>query len=114
MTPVPIRVAMERTGLSARQIRHYEALGLVTPGRSGGGQRIYRSEDIRRLIEIRDLLRSGLGLEAARQRMVSAAAAQAERPFAGPVSVPTSLYPVLDRAEMERLVAQHEQEEDEQ
>ena len=114
MASFPIRVAMERTGLSARQIRHYEALGLVMPGRSGGGQRLYRPEDIRRLIQIRDMVHAGVGLSSVRQLMAAAASEEAEPRFAGAASVPTSLYPVLDRAEMERLVALHEQEEDEQ
>lgn len=112
MALVPMRVAMERTGLSARQIRHYEAFGLVSPVRSGGGQRAYRLEDIRRLVQVRDLLQQGLGLDAARQRL-SADQADEDREHAWPpASLPRSLYPVLDRAEMERLVAEHQQEED--
>jgi DNA-binding transcriptional MerR regulator len=112
MALVPMRVAMERTGLSARQIRHYEAQGLVSPVRSGGGQRAYRQADIRRLLQVRDLLQQGLGLDAARALLAGDGGDdEPERQWL-PASVPKSLYPVLDRAEMERIVAERQQEED--
>ena len=39
----------ERTGLAVSAIRYYEEEGLVAPGRSAGGQRIFERSDIRRL-----------------------------------------------------------------
>jgi MerR family glutamine synthetase transcriptional repressor len=112
MALFPMRIAMERTGLSARQIRHYEAYGLVSPVRSGGGQRAYRLEDIRRLVQVRDLLQQGLGLDAARLRLSGDPAEDQQERKRPQVQLPRSLYPVLDRAEMERLVAEHQHEGD--
>lgn len=44
----------ERSGLSSRTLRHYEAIGLLPPtGRSDGGFRVYVEEDLRRLMTIR-------------------------------------------------------------
>ncbi|WP_246956658.1 MerR family transcriptional regulator [Brachybacterium sp. Marseille-Q7125] len=44
----------ERTGLSSRTLRHYEAIGLIPPtGRTEGGFRLYTEEDLRRLMTIR-------------------------------------------------------------
>lgn len=44
----------EKSGLSSRTLRHYEAIGLLPPtGRSEGGFRVYTEEDLRRLMTIR-------------------------------------------------------------
>lgn len=44
----------EKSGLSSRTLRHYEAIGLLPPtGRSEGGYRVYTDEDLRRLMTIR-------------------------------------------------------------
>ncbi|WP_435973093.1 HEAT repeat domain-containing protein [Streptomyces sp. Qhu_M48] len=52
-----------RSGVSARMLRHYEALGLVRPtGRSGAGYREYADEDIRRIFHIESLRSLGLSL----------------------------------------------------
>ena len=52
-----------RSGVSARMLRHYDALGLVRPtGRSGAGYREYSSEDIRRIFHIESLRSLGLSL----------------------------------------------------
>ncbi|MER7363118.1 HEAT repeat domain-containing protein [Nonomuraea wenchangensis] len=52
-----------RSGVSARMLRHYDALGLVRPtGRSDGGYREYSSEDIRRIFHIESLRSLGLSL----------------------------------------------------
>ena len=46
----PIRVVAQRTGLSTPVLRAWERrYGVVTPGRSEGGQRLYSDADIRRL-----------------------------------------------------------------
>jgi DNA-binding transcriptional MerR regulator len=52
-----------RSGVSARMLRHYDALGLVRPtGRTGGGYREYSDEDIRRIFHIESLRSLGLSL----------------------------------------------------
>ncbi len=53
-----------RSGVSARMLRHYDALGLVTPtGRTSGGYREYSPDDIRRLFHVESLRTLGLSLE---------------------------------------------------
>ena len=52
-----------RSGVSARMLRHYDALGLVRPtGRTEGGYREYCGEDIRRIFHIESLRSLGLSL----------------------------------------------------
>ena len=62
-----ISVAAELTGLHPQTLRTYERLGLVTPGRTGGGGRRYSHRDIERLRVIADLTSSGIGLEGVRR-----------------------------------------------
>ena len=50
-----ISVAAELTGLHPQTLRTYERLGLITPGRTGGGGRRYSHRDIELLREIADL-----------------------------------------------------------
>lgn len=53
----------QRSGVSARMLRHYESLGLVKPtGRSHAGYREYSDEDIRRIFHIESLRSLGLSL----------------------------------------------------
>jgi MerR family transcriptional regulator, heat shock protein HspR len=42
-------------------------MGLITPGRTGGGGRRYSHRDIERLREIADLTSSGIGIEGVRR-----------------------------------------------
>lgn len=58
-----ISVAAEITGLHPQTLRQYDRLGLVTPGRTGGGGRRYSLRDIEVLQEIARLTSSGIGLE---------------------------------------------------
>lgn len=52
-----------RSGVSARMLRHYDALGLVRPtGRSVGGYREYSGDDIRRILHVESLRSLGLSL----------------------------------------------------
>jgi MerR family transcriptional regulator, heat shock protein HspR len=62
-----ISVAAELTGLHPQTLRTYERLGLVTPGRTGGGGRRYSLLDIERLRSIAELTSSGIGLEGVRR-----------------------------------------------
>ncbi|WP_018132871.1 MerR family transcriptional regulator [Effusibacillus pohliae] len=63
MDPVPrdmavltIGIVKKLTGLSLRQIRYYEELGLVSPLRSEGEQRLYSINDVARLLRIKDMM----------------------------------------------------------
>ena len=52
-----------RSGVSARMLRHYDALGLVRPtGRTVGGYREYAGQDIRRIFHVESLRTLGLSL----------------------------------------------------
>ncbi|TIC83570.1 MerR family transcriptional regulator [Nocardioides sp. GY 10113] len=62
-----ISVAAELSGLHPQTLRTYERLGLISPGRTGGGGRRYSSADIERLREIADLTAAGIGIEGVRR-----------------------------------------------
>ena len=55
-TPVfVISVAAELAGMHPQTLRQYDRLGLVTPGRSGGGGRRYSPRDVELLREVQRL-----------------------------------------------------------
>lgn len=58
-----ISVAAELSGLHPQTLRTYDRLGLVQPGRTGGGGRRYSLHDIEMLRTIARLTAEGLGLE---------------------------------------------------
>ena len=62
-----ISVAAELTGLHPQTLRTYDRLGLVRPGRTGGGGRRYSWRDIELLREVAELTSSGIGLEGVRR-----------------------------------------------
>ncbi len=62
-----ISVAAELSGLHPQTLRTYDRLGLVSPGRAGGGGRRYSWQDVQVLREIADLTASGIGLEGVRR-----------------------------------------------
>lgn len=62
-----ISVAAELTGLHPQTLRTYERLGLITPGRTGGGGRRYSLRDIELLRSIAQLTSSGIGIEGVRR-----------------------------------------------
>ena len=62
-----ISVAAELTGLHPQTLRTYERLGLIMPGRTGGGGRRYSHRDLERLREISHLTSSGIGIEGVRR-----------------------------------------------
>lgn len=67
-TPVyVISVVAELTGLHPQTLRTYDRLGLVTPGRTGGGGRRYSMRDIETLRQVMDLTSAGIGLEGVRR-----------------------------------------------
>ncbi|KRO04347.1 glutamine synthetase [Levilactobacillus paucivorans] len=59
---LPMGTVMKLTSLTARQIRYYEAQGLITPERSDGNRRLYSLNDVDRLLEIRDYLADGVNI----------------------------------------------------
>jgi MerR family transcriptional regulator/heat shock protein HspR len=62
-----ISVAAELTGLHPQTLRSYDRLGLVQPGRTGGGGRRYSWHDIELLREVAELTGAGIGLEGVRR-----------------------------------------------
>jgi MerR family transcriptional regulator/heat shock protein HspR len=62
-----ISVAAELTGLHPQTLRQYDRIGLVSPGRTGGGGRRYSLRDIELLREVAELTASGIGLEGVRR-----------------------------------------------
>jgi MerR family transcriptional regulator/heat shock protein HspR len=62
-----ISVAAELSGLHPQTLRTYERMGLITPGRTGGGGRRYSHRDIELLREISELTSSGIGIEGVRR-----------------------------------------------
>lgn len=57
-----ISVAAEMVGTGVQNLRAYERAGLVSPGRTAGGTRLYSSDDIDRLRRVAALLQAGLNL----------------------------------------------------
>ena len=62
-----ISVAAQLTGLHPQTLRTYERMGLITPGRTGGGGRRYSHRDLELLRSISDLTASGIGIEGVRR-----------------------------------------------
>jgi len=61
--------AAKLTGLTPRQIRYYEDLGLVSPHRSEGGVRYFAQRDIDQLNEIRVLFENGFSVDRVRREL---------------------------------------------
>lgn len=62
-TPVyVISVAAQLSGLHPQTLRQYDRLGLVSPDRSTGRNRLYSLRDIARLREVQDLSAQGVNL----------------------------------------------------
>ena len=62
-----ISVAAELTGMHPQTLRGYDRIGLVSPGRAGGGGRRYSWRDIQQLREVSRLVGMGMGLEGVRR-----------------------------------------------
>jgi MerR family transcriptional regulator, copper efflux regulator len=63
MDGLTINEAAQTTGWSARMLRYVERTGLVTPGRSRSGYRLYGPGELQRLRTLKELLqRFELGL----------------------------------------------------
>ena len=85
------------SGVSARMLRHYEALGLVRPtGRTSAGYRDYSAEDVRRIFQVESLRSMGLSLK------------QVGRALEDPDLTPAALVGDLIRCTEERLAQERE------
>jgi MerR family transcriptional regulator/heat shock protein HspR len=62
-----ISVAAELSGLHPQTLRSYERMGLIMPGRTGGGGRRDSHRDIELLREIATLTAGGVGIEGVRR-----------------------------------------------
>ncbi|MEW9552642.1 MerR family transcriptional regulator [Nonomuraea sp. NPDC050783] len=86
-----------RSGVSARMLRHYEALGLVRPtGRTGSGYREYSGEDVRRIFHVESLRSLGMSLR------------EVKRALDDPGFAPAQLVGDLVRQTQERIAAETE------
>ena len=57
-----ISVAARMASMEIQNLRVYERRGLVAPGRTPGGTRLYSRTDVERLVRIGELLGDGLNL----------------------------------------------------
>jgi MerR family transcriptional regulator/heat shock protein HspR len=57
-----ISVAARMASMEIQNLRVYERRGLVDPGRTAGGTRLYSEADVDRLLRIGELLADGLNL----------------------------------------------------
>jgi len=57
-----ISVAADLAGLHPQTLRQYDRLGLVSPDRAGGRNRLYSMRDILRLREVQHLAAEGMNL----------------------------------------------------
>jgi MerR family transcriptional regulator/heat shock protein HspR len=57
-----ISVAAELAGMGQQNLRLYERKGLLEPGRTLGGKRLYSEQDLETLRRISSLLQDGLNL----------------------------------------------------
>jgi MerR family transcriptional regulator, heat shock protein HspR len=62
-----ISIAAELTGMHPQTLRGYDRLGIVSPGRAGGGGRRYSLRDIEALRVVAELTASGIGIEGVRR-----------------------------------------------
>lgn len=62
-----ISVAAELTGMHPQTLRGYDRMGLVSPGRTGGGGRRYSLHDIELLKTVAELTSEGIGIEGVRR-----------------------------------------------
>ncbi|WP_313891165.1 MerR family transcriptional regulator [Psychrobacillus sp.] len=67
MPLLSMNIVMQLTGLTARQIRYYEEQELVLPARTEGKQRMFSLDDIDILLEIKDMLKSGVNVAGIKQ-----------------------------------------------
>lgn len=67
MPLLSMNIVMQLTGLTARQIRYYEEHELVHPARTEGKQRMFSLDDVDVLLEIKDMLTTGVNIAGIKQ-----------------------------------------------
>ncbi|MFJ8065231.1 MerR family transcriptional regulator [Psychrobacillus sp. NPDC096426] len=67
MPLLSMNIVMQLTGLTARQIRYYEEHELIQPARTEGKQRMFSLDDIDVLLEIKDMLATGVNIAGIKQ-----------------------------------------------
>lgn len=111
-------IVRKKTGLTDRQIRYYEQVGLITPARTRGRQRIFTNEEVERLQEIKNWIEEGLTVEGVKEELVAREDKQevtslktqsAQRGLAAKHRL-TSLYPVSNRAQLVQMIVQRRRE----
>ena len=123
----PIGLVEKITGLSGRKIRYYERCGLLNPERTEGKHRLYTKVEVDRLNEIKALREQGMNLtgikaslggsgggaysqeEASLETLEDEREALFVKRWDRGVGL-TSLYPVSDQAELERMIEERETE----
>lgn len=104
----PIRIVEEKTGLTSRQIRYYESMGLISPIRTQGKQRRYTEKDIVRLTRIKYLKDNGFDLKSIKEKIELLEKSTKDLNSivnSGTLSGHlTSLYPVSNRAVLMKLL----------
>ena len=101
----------KQTGLTDRQIRYYEEVGLIDPRRTRGNQRIFSAKEIERLLEIKSLLTEGVTIGGIKEQFAEKielhSPYQPERKvLPGMPKGLTSLYPVSNRAHLVEMIVQ--------
>lgn len=114
MDALTIHEAAVTTGWSARMLRYVERAGLIKPGRSDAGYRLYGPEELQRLRTLRELLDSnavsitevGFALRLRRDEELSAAlAGWFEEEPARPADVPPADWLLWEQDKHEKLLA---------
>lgn len=68
----PMAVVENLTGLTRRRIRYYEKAGLLRPGRTQGGHRLYSPANVDTLLRIKAMVENGITTMEAVRRMIAA------------------------------------------
>lgn len=90
---IGIGVITELTGLSERQIRYYEAKGLIFPERTKGGSRKYSFDDVERLIDVASKLEDGWRIQDIKEREKRLSAKQRDDLIRGQLNSAFRTYP---------------------
>ena len=114
---IPIGTVSRMTRLTTRQIRYYEARGLIKPVRTEGNCRLYSKLDVERLIYVRELLNCGFGLSTIQELIRDVRDGGEEERVYWAQQLPAqlvhnpqlaSILPTHDRAEVVRRIALYE------